>query len=147
MAETNRAELLLGLIVETLQLSQRLQLQGDQLTKDLDLTSSRWGVLGIVSSAEKALTASDLARRMQLKPQTVQRFVSALEQKGFISLVDNPGHKRARLIQLTTKGERALVSLRERELDWAKTAAGRLKAADIERATELLAQVKDNISQ
>ena len=147
MTDATKANALLNLIIETLKLAPKLQLQGDQLTKDLDLTSSRWGVLGIVSQAEKQLTVSDLSRRMNLKPQTVQRFVTAMEQKGFIRLDNNPDHKRAKLIQLTEKGKKVLLILKKRELRWAATITDNMTTQDIEKTRKVLAQLRENITQ
>lgn len=147
MAGSIRANALLSLIVETIKLAPKLQLEGDKLTKNLGLSSSRWGVLGFVSAAEKALTAADLARRMDLKPQTVQRFITAMEQKGFITLDNNPDHKRARLIRLTKKGHNALATLKEREQQWAATLAEGMAVKDIDKATEMLTQLRENISR
>lgn len=146
MAGSTKANALLNLIVETIKLASKLQLEGDKLTKDLGLSSSRWGVLGVVSAADKPLTAADLARRMDLKPQTVQRFITALEQKGFITLENNPDHKRARLIRLTEKGGNALATLKERELHWAATVTEGMAVKDIDQVTEVLAQLRENIS-
>ena len=146
MANPTQTNAILNLVVETLKLAPKLQLEGDKLTRDLDLTSSRWGVLGIVASAEKPLTVADLARRMALKPQTVQRFTAAMEEKGFITLDNNPDHKRARLIRLTEKGEKALATLKTREQQWAKAIAQGLTTQDIDKAAELLASVRENIS-
>ena len=147
MTDSTRENAVINLIKEALQITPKLQLQGDRLTKDLQLTSSRWGVLGFVSAAEKALTVSDLARRMSLKPQTVQRFVAAIEQQGFITLDNNPDHKRARLMRLTEKGGKALAVLKQRELRWATNIADGMATQDIDKAAEILALLRKNLSE
>ena len=147
MARSAKAISILRLIEENLKLAPKLQMQGDQLTRDLGLTSSRWSFLGFVQSADRPLTIADLARRMDLKPQTVQRFANALEQMGFITLEDNPDHKRARLIRLTARGQKALVTLEERELDWVATVTHGMTAKDIRIAVNLLDRFRGNISR
>ena len=146
MAESTKAHALIKLMVETLKLAPKLQLEGDKLTADFDLTSSRWGVLGVLSAADKPLTVADLARRMNLKPQTVQRFVTALEQKAFISLANNPDHKRAKLLSLTCKGEKALLKLKEKELRWASSITNGMTSKDINSAVAALSQLQKNIT-
>ncbi len=147
MKKTAKTDALMHLMVETLKLAPKLQLEGDKLTKQHDLTSSRWGVLGFLSATDKALTVADLARRMDLKPQTVQRFVIALEEKGFITLDNNPDHKRAKLIELTGKGKKALVKLKEKERQWASNLTGGMTNDDIVKAAEVLSQLHQNISE
>ena len=147
MAHSAKAKALLGLITETLKLAPKLQLQGDRLTRDLDLTSSRWSFLGSVLMADRPVTVADLARRMSLKPQTVQRFADANAEKGFIAYEDNPDHKRARLIRLTPKGREALDTLMDREAEWAEGVVSGLTAKDIYQATEILARFRANVSE
>jgi DNA-binding MarR family transcriptional regulator len=147
MARPTKALAILTLIEENLKLAPKLQLQGDKLTKDLGLTSSRWSFLGFVQSADGQLTIADLARRMDLKPQTVQRFANALSEMGFITLENNPDHKRANLIRLTARGKQALARLEERELDWVVTVASGLTATEVRKACKLLARFRENISR
>lgn len=146
MADSTKVSALLSLVVETFKLAPKLQMEGDKLSQDLDLTSSRWGMLGVVSGADKPLTVADLARRMDLKPQTVQRFTGAMEKKGFISFDDNPDHKRAKLIRLTSRGEETLAVMKERELRWATNVAEGIATEDIEQAIKILAHVRGKIT-
>ena len=145
MARSPKALAILTLITENLKLAPKLQLQGDRLTKELGLTSSRWTFLGFVSSADGQLTIADLARRMDLKPQTVQRFAVALEDIGFITLEHNPDHKRAKLIRLTGKGKRALTRLEALELEWVETVAAGITAGEVRVACDVLARFRRNI--
>ncbi len=147
MAESNKTNALITLMVETLKLAPKLQHEGDKLTSEFDLTSSRWGVLGFLSMADKPLTVADLARRMHLKPQTVQRFVTALQQKDFIELSNNPDHKTAKLLSLTRKGEKALVKLKEKEQRWAASISKGLSNKDINTAAKVLSLLQENINE
>ena len=146
LKHTAQATAILNLVVETLKLAPKLQHQGNQLTQPLDLTSSRWTFLGYIAVAERPLTVADLARRMHLKRQTVQRFADASAAQGFIVLEQNPDHKRAKLLRLTGKGQRALDTLKEHELIWAETVVDKLSADDIDCAARVLQQFRINIS-
>ena len=91
------------------------------------------------------MTIPDIARRMTLATQTVQRFADAALEEGFIELTENPDHKRARLVQLTPKGVDILLLLEQRESDWARSIAGNIKADDILEAAATLARVRERI--
>ena len=147
VTRTAKQKQILSLITEVLKLAPKLQLQGDQLTRDLDLTSSRWTFLGTVAAAERPLTVADLARRMDLRPQTVRRFADALADMAFIKFADNPDHKRAPLIHLTPKGRRMLARLESRELKWARNVAGGLTASEIRTAVQTLVRFRENIGR
>ena len=147
MAQMTKADALLRLVVESLRIGPKLQLQGDHLAEEFGLTSSRWTFLSYVDNADRPLSVADLARRMDLKPQTVQRFADACEDNGFVTWADNPDHKRARLISLTPKGKKALQTLRNRERDWTATVADGLTTQDILKAVDVLATFRENITR
>ena len=82
---------------------------------------------------------------MTLATQTVQRFAEAALEEGFIELRNNPDHKRAKLVELTTKGNEVLDLLEARESDWAQSVVGKLSADEIQAAAETLAQLREQI--
>jgi DNA-binding MarR family transcriptional regulator len=90
------------LVLETFRLNGRLLAYGDRLVKPINLTSSRWQVLG--SLPHNRATVSEIARYMGLQRQSVQRTIDVLRKEGLVKLVDNPNHRRARLAVLTAKG-------------------------------------------
>lgn len=108
------------LLIEAAHLNDRLNAAGDALVADLGLTSARWQVMGAVATTTGACTVSDLARRMGLTRQSVQRVINDLEATGQVRLVDNPGHARARLVELTPDGELAFVEASARREPWAE---------------------------
>ncbi len=146
MAHSAEAVAILDLIIEVLKLAPKVQHQGDCLTQDLGLTSSRWGFLMHVAQSDGQLTVADIARRMKLKRQTVQRFAVGIEQTGLITFTENPDHKRAKLLCVTQKGKRALATLEKRELKWAETVIADLSDRDIRKATKVLAAFRLNIA-
>lgn len=79
---------------------------GDRLAAPTGLSSARWQVRGVVDHSPAP--AASVARIMGLTRQSVQRTADALERDGFIEYADNPHHKRAKLIALTTEGRAAL---------------------------------------
>jgi len=135
----------LDLVVETLKLAPKLQIQGDNLTADLGLTSSRWGFLSYVAESNGQLTVADLARRMSKKRQTLQRFADATAEQGLVRFIDNPDHKTAKLLEITSAGLKALDALKQRELAWAETVIEGMSASEIKKASSLLAAFRENI--
>lgn len=82
----------------------------ENLARPAGLTATRWQVLGAVIDAPD--TISGIARSMGITRQSVQRTSQLLAQDELIDFVDNPAHKTAKLIQLTSKGRAAI-----REID------------------------------
>ncbi len=72
------------------------------MTKELDLSSALWQVLGAIDQAP--LTVAQIARNMGLTRQSVRRTVNVLREKGFVEFRDNPNHQRSKLVVLNNKG-------------------------------------------
>ena len=98
------SEAVTSLILEVFKFNGVLVSYGDHLVRDLGLTSARWQVIGAISLENRNLTVSQIARRMGLTRQSVQRVVNDLVDSKFLTYSENPDHKRAKLIGLTDKG-------------------------------------------
>lgn len=126
------------LLIEAAHLNDRLTSAGDALVADLGLTSARWQVLGAVVTKGGPCTVSDLARSMGLTRQSVQRVANDLERLGFLRMIDNPAHARARLLDLTTNGERAYADATQRRQPWAETLAAGLTEDEVRTALRVI---------
>jgi len=137
---------ILDLVLEILKTAPKLQIKGDKLTQDIGLTSSRWWCLVHISESDGGLTVADVARRMNLQRQTVQRFVEALFNNEMIRYHDNPDHNFLRDSATTEKGKEALVTIEERELQWAEGSATSIATEDIQTAINTLTTLRDEIT-
>ena len=104
------------LILETFRFNGRLLAAGDQLTKELGLTSALWQVLGTID--EEPLPVAQIARNMGLTRQSVRRTAYVLKNKGFVEFHDNPNHQRAKLVKLTKQGRSVLEQVTRLQIDW-----------------------------
>src|SRR5215471_17106231 len=127
-----------NLILETFRLNGCLLMAGDALVADIGLTSARWQVLGAIALSPVPLPVAHLARNMGLSRQAVQRLANEMERGGLVRFAPNPHHERAKLVQLTTAGERAFAAAGARQTPWANALAKGLSAATIEDARALL---------
>jgi DNA-binding MarR family transcriptional regulator len=132
------------LILEIFQFSGRLLAAGDRLAKPLGLTSARWQVLGAIES--QPLSVAQIARKMGLARQNVQRLGDALEKEGIVEYVPNPDHKRAKLVRLTEGGRSALNKLGMSQELWANRTAFRLNASEIEVAMDVVKKLRTRLA-
>ncbi len=144
--QTRKSQALTDLILETFSLNGALLAAGDELVRDIGLTSARWQVLGAIALEQRPLTVAQIARRMGLSRQAVQRVVNELEVAGVLEFSDNPDHKRARLVSMTNKGERAYAKADERQTDWAQGLAAEASQQDILTAVGVLRSVNQRLS-
>lgn len=140
---TPEGELITDLIVETFGLNGGFLAAGDRLTRDLGLSSARWQVLA--SSDGERRTVAQIARRMGLRRQSVQRTVNSLLRDDFVVLRSNPNHRRAKLVELTEKGCSALDEIFRRHSEWVNTLASGFSADDLKRSAQLMAAIKGRL--
>ncbi len=96
---------------------------------DEALTLSKLSILGLLYR-EGASTASELARREHVRPQSLTRVLASLEKKGFVSRQPNGADGRSLLITLTPEGKKALgADIRKKEA-WLGKEMERILAPD-----------------
>jgi DNA-binding MarR family transcriptional regulator len=124
------------LAIEVFRANGALLAAGDALARPAGLTSARWQVLGVVDHAPA--TVADIARTMGLRRQSVQQTADALVADGLAAFADNPRHRRAKLLDPTDAGRRALAEVERAHADWADALAASLDPSRIEAATAAL---------
>lgn len=143
---TKGGEAFTKLVLETFRLNGRLLVAGDRLTKNIGLTSARWQVLGILRNIDTPLTVAQIARNMGLQRQSVQRTVDVLCREGLLRMVDNPRHRRARLIVLTPKGWTVVRRATRLQIHWANEIAAGIDPAEIEGACATLHKLRQRLT-
>lgn len=141
--KTPKGEVLTDLILEVFRLNGAMINAGNQLTKPLGLTSARWQVMGAVELADQALTVSQIARRMELARQGVQRIVHDLEVLGLVNLKHNVDHKRAALVSFTDEGKKAMKKINAAQATWVTQLAGGLNERHLKEALKVLRSVRE----
>lgn len=131
------------LLLEVFRLNGRLVEAGNELTRPLGLSSSRWQVLGVVEHGP--IPVAHVARVMGLSRQRVQNTADILAESGFITYADNPHHRRAKLMKLTPKGEAAMRELAGRQATWAAELAAPHSPESLTEAVALLRQVREQL--
>jgi DNA-binding MarR family transcriptional regulator len=140
-------EALTDLILETFQLNGRLLESGDELVRDLGLTSARWQLLGAIALSPTPLPAAHLARNKGLSRQAVQRLANEMEKDGLVRFAPNPHHERARLVLMTERGEAAFKAAMTRQRRWAEGLAAGLSGARIAEAAQTLRELRQKLEK
>lgn len=143
MPHTKAGKAFTHLILETFRFNGLLLAAGDRLSKPLGLTSARWQVLGAI--ADKPRSVAQIARKMGLARQNVQRLADVLAGQGSVEYSPNPDHERAKLVRLTARGKKALAELTLRQEHWANHVAARVPASGLEDALEVLQKLQSRL--
>ena len=86
----------------------------DRYLQDSGLSAADRAVMEFLYPGE-TLYVPDIARRYQVSRQHVPDTVNGLIQRGLLRSVDNPKHKRSRLIRLSALGRECFAEIRRNE--------------------------------
>ncbi len=84
-----------------------LRAAGDAMTARFGQTTAEWGLMRSLD-AKGPMTVATLARSRPVARQWIQRLANQLRKDGLIEFVDNPDHKRAKLMRITPAGQKLL---------------------------------------
>lgn len=142
---TPAGEALTNMMLDLFQLNSLILTTGDRLVSSLGLTSARWQILGAIKAAQTPQPVAWIARNLGGNRQNVQRIVNSLEKEGLVVFEPNPHHKRAQLVLLTTKGEKAFESAMELQKPWVNQISNGLKVKDIEAMHNVVNALRKNL--
>jgi DNA-binding MarR family transcriptional regulator len=139
---TKAGSALTELILQSFRLHGSLMDSGERLVRPLGLTAARWQVISSIARAPQTGPVSHIARDMGLARQSVQRLAGALAADGFLEYRDNPNHKRAPLVVLTSRGREAFEAATQAQVGWANSLATDMDPQDIGAALALLSKLE-----
>jgi DNA-binding MarR family transcriptional regulator len=88
--------------------------RADQYLAEADLSAADRAVMEFLTTSD-ALSVPEIARRYDVSRQHIQVTVNALLAKGLLRSVDNPKHKRSRLVRLSSLGRDSFEEIRRNE--------------------------------
>src|SRR5215468_255379 len=91
------------------------------------------------------LTVPQIAQMRPTSRQRMQRLADELAAEGLVKFIDNPRHRRSKLVQLTPKGDAHYGELNARFLMIASTMGVGLNEADIRETIEIVRQLSDDV--
>ena len=91
------------------------------------------------------LTVPQIAQMRPTSRQRMQRLADELAAEGLVEFIDNPKHRRSKLVRLTGKGNGRYRELEARFLAIASTMGVGLSEGDIRRTTEIVRQPSGDV--
>jgi DNA-binding MarR family transcriptional regulator len=142
----SKAEAIAELMLEVAQCFFRIRAVGQKTGL---ITSWGGGAFGFMRSLALLgpLTVPQIAQMRPTSRQRMQRLADELAAEGLVTLVDNPKHRRSKLVQLTPKGEVRYREMNARFLVIASTMGAALSEAEIRRATEIVRRLSDDVRE
>ena len=141
MNQSQKGLLFTEIVLEVFKLGGLLVNEGDQMGLEYGITSARWKILGALFLAGEPQTVPQIARRMGLTRQGVQRLVDAMHKDDLLLFSKNPDHKRAKLIDLTDIGRDIFFKLDEKQSKQAIAHSSNLSQEELETALSVLKKI------
>jgi len=112
------------------------------------ITSWGGGTFGFMRSVALLgpLTVPQIAQMRPTSRQRMQRLANELAAEELVEFIDNPKHRRSKLVRLTAKGDAHYRELDARLLSIASTLGDALSEEDIRRTTEIVRQLSDDVT-
>src|SRR5215208_5163306 len=92
------------------------------------------------------LTVPQIAQMRPTSRQRMQRLADELAAEGLVEFIDNPKHRRSKLVRLTPEGGARYRELNDRLLSIASTTGVALSEADVRKAIEIVRHLSDDVT-
>jgi DNA-binding MarR family transcriptional regulator len=130
-----------SLAYETAALFHRLKVVVEQL-HGRDMTAHHRGILkGIELRGPQ--TVPQMARARPVSRQHIRAAIAPLLAQGLVEFVDNPDHKRSKILRLTAAGLARLEEINRREREVFGKLAAAFDPAELERAAGVLRALRE----
>src|SRR5262250_38622 len=138
----SKAEAIAELMLEVAQCFFRIRAVGQKTGL---ITSWGGGAFGFMRSLALLgpLTVPQIAQMRPTSRQRMQRLANELAAEGLVEFIDNPKHRRSKLVRLTRKGDAGYRELSARLLAIASTIGADFSEADIRKTTEIVRRLSD----
>jgi DNA-binding MarR family transcriptional regulator len=139
---TGKGEAITDLMLEVAQFFFRLRALGQ---KSGLITDWGAGTFGFIRSLTLTgpLTVPQIAQMRPTSRQRMQRLADELAAEGLVEFVDNPRHRRSKLVRLTREGRARYRELSARLLGIASTMGADLSEAEIRKSTEIVRRLSN----
>ena len=140
----SKAEAIAELMLEVAQCFFRIRAVGQKTGL---ITSWGGGAFGFMRSLALLgpLTVPQIAQMRPTSRQRMQRLADELAAEGLVKFIDNPKHRRSKLVQLTRQGDARYRELNAKLLVIASTMSVSFSEADVRKATEMVRQLSDDV--
>lgn len=98
-------------------------------------------------SLQGPLTVPQIAEMRPTSRQRMQRLADELAVEGLVEFIDNPRHRRSKLVRLTSKGEARYREMSTRLLAIAARLGADLSEGEVRKTTEVLRLLSDEVAR
>ncbi len=144
MPTTAAGEALFEVIVETARTFFRLRAAGAESGAVTPWGGGLWGFLHGLAS-EGPQTVPQIARTRPVARQRIQRLANEAAEAGLVEFVDNPAHRRSKLVRLTPAGAARHRALSDAIRDLSERLAADMDEAELRTTAAVLGRLRQKL--
>jgi len=129
---------------EALSLARLYQSRREAIARLEKQSRARWEVLMAIGSGR---TVPQIARRMGMARQSVQRIADLLAEARLVRFEANPDHRRSPILRPTEEGSRLRERLERQIRGWEQTVEELVEAEDLETAIMVLRAIRSGLER
>lgn len=129
---------------EALSLARLYQSRREAIARLEKQSRARWEVLLAIGSGR---TVPQIARRMGMARQSVQRIADMLAEARLVRFEPNPDHRRSPLLRTTEEGSRLRERLERQLRGWEQAVEELVEAEDLETALVVLRAIRSGLER
>jgi DNA-binding MarR family transcriptional regulator len=129
---------------EALALARLYQFRREETARSEKQSRARWEVLTAIGSGR---TVPQIARRMGMTRQSVQRVADLLAEARLARFEPNPDHQRSPILRTTEEGTRLRERLERQHRGWEQTAEELVEPEDLETALVVLRAIRAGLER
>jgi DNA-binding MarR family transcriptional regulator len=119
---------------------------GDRMGREIGQTSARLAHLREFALAEP-ITVAQLAKRLHMDRQPIQRIAHELAADELIEFIENPNHTRSRLVRLTHKGWPMVIQFARFVSEWADLVGEGFDSREVATTARILTRTRERIEE
>jgi DNA-binding MarR family transcriptional regulator len=105
-----------------------------------------WSVLRLLK-INGPQTVPQIARYRYVPRQSVQKLANEMLKDGVIELINNPAHKRSKLLRLTPEGDAVFQEMSDRIAKLAETLAEQQEVAQLQNAVDVVQKLHEQLRE
>lgn len=126
---TSAKDLIPLIVADVFELAGRFREDGEAIAASVGQTQARWQVMSAASADPR--TVPQIARRLGVSRQNVQRIADLLVEENWANFADNPDHKASPYLLLNARGQAALAKITKAASQSHAQLARRLAGTDV----------------
>jgi len=144
--DDERASAMSALLLELTYTFFRNRAESDRITGELGQSSGRFGLLRSLV-LDGPSTVAQIARSRPVARQGVQRMADELVTEELAEYLENPQHRRSKLLRATPRGEKIFREMAKRQRTHALVLGAGLPLRDVRKAARVLRTLRERLAE